>query len=96
MFELNGKKYQDIELTFNDICELEANGVDLTNLNQKNMLSALRAIIALRFNGNVALAGNEIEEHIKKGGTFDDLVKIVSTAVEKSGFFQALNNQQAQ
>jgi hypothetical protein len=93
MFKLNSKQYPDIELTFNDICDLEEKGIDITDLSQKNMLSALRGVVAIRFGGNTVVAGKEIEDHIKNGGSMDDLVQVMVKAVEKSCFFQALNSQ---
>ncbi len=93
MFKLNGKDYKDIELSFNDICELQEKGVDLASLNEKNALRTIRALISLRFNGNEEVAGNEIQAHIENGGSFEDLVGIIQKAVENSGFFQALNKK---
>jgi hypothetical protein len=95
MFTLNGKQHKDIELTFNDVCDLQEKGVDLTAMNPKNALPTIRAIISLRFGGNEQLAGIEIEQHLINGGTFEDLAEIVKKAVEGSGFFQALRKNQA-
>jgi hypothetical protein len=93
MFTLNGKQHQDIELTFNDVCNLQEKGIDIANLTAKNALPTIRGIIALRFGGNDVLAGQEIEQHIMNGGSFEDLAEIIKKAVEGSGFFQALNKR---
>lgn len=96
MFRLNGKEYPDIELTFNDLCNLQERGIDITDPNQKNMFGTIRGVIAIRFGGNVEVAGREIEQHIVAGGSFQDVIEIVTKAVEKSGFFQALTKTMPQ
>lgn len=90
MFTLNGRQYKDIEITYNDIADLEDKGIDIRKLDANKTFSTIRAIIAIAFGGNSELAGQEIQLHIVNGGSFEDLGEIVNKAVENSSFFQAL------
>lgn len=92
-FTLNGKKYDAIRITFNDVCDLQDMGVDLTKITKLNALPTMRAIISLAFGKDRELAGQEIEQHIINGGSIEDLTEIVKDAVEDSGFFKALNKK---
>lgn len=92
-YELNGKTYSVKELDFDDVCELESAGVSIMDFKKKPM-SVVRAFVSLSV-GDLDLAGKEISEHVKNGGTFDDIMKAFSQALEESGFFQALNETQA-
>jgi hypothetical protein len=91
MFKLNGKEYKDIEITYNVVADLEERGIDLQDFGKGKALSTIRAVIAVAFNGNIEVAGHEINQHLLNGGKFEDLVQIVQKAVETSGFFQALS-----
>ena len=46
MIKINGKEYNDLEIDFNMVCELNAMGVDVFKYN-KSPLSALRAYFAI-------------------------------------------------
>jgi hypothetical protein len=93
-YTLNGKTYKIPELTYNAVCDLEDKGINLLDLGKgKVKLGFIREIIALSFGGNSELAGIEIENHIKNGGSFEDLATVVAKSVENSGFFQALSKQ---
>lgn len=92
MITINGKTYQEAELTFNAICELETAGINIMDI-RKGGLGILRAYLALCMGsiGAIDLAGEEIQNHIINGGKIDDLGKAFSKSVEESGFFQALS-----
>jgi len=86
---INGKKYKPRELDFNAMCELEAHGVSITEIQGKSM-SFLRAYAAMSMGVSAEAAGEEIEEHIISGGTLDTIGESFSDEAEKSGFFQAM------
>lgn len=89
--KINNKKYKIPELNFNTICMLEEMGVQLPEID-KRIFSTIRGFVALAMDGDFEKAGKEIEEHIKNGGSFDEILKEINSAVEGSGFFQTINN----
>lgn len=89
-FVINGRKYKPIELDFNAICDMEDNGISLGDVRSKPQSTA-RAYLALYYNGNTDVAGNEIQQHIIGGGTLEGLFDAFRESVEESGFFQAIN-----
>ena len=93
-FVINGRKYKPIELDFNAICDMEDNGISLGDVRSKPQSTA-RAYLALYYNGNTDVAGNEIQQHIIGGGTLDGLFDAFRESVEDSGFFQAINKATA-
>lgn len=98
MIKINDKEYKEAEINFNNICALEDMGCSMQNI-LSNTFSSARAYLALCMGGNknaMVVAGNEIEEHIKKGGELTDLMSAFAKAIEESGFFQALNKKTAE
>jgi hypothetical protein len=87
---VNGKKYAAKPFTFNVVCDLEENGVPLQEMSKKPM-SMVRAYVAVCFNGDKEKAGEEIENHVKAGGNFNDIYKVMGEEMNDSGFFQALS-----
>ena len=92
-YTINGKKYAAKPFDFNTVCELEANGVPLTQMKDKPM-SMVRAYLALCLNGNVEEAGKEIQSHILAGGNFNDIYTVMGEEMNDSDFFRALNQNQ--
>ena len=88
-FTINGKRYNAKPFDFNTVCDLEDNGVALTEM-QKKPMSMARAYFALCFNGSKEDAGKEIEAHVKSGGNFNDLYSVMGDEMNDSDFFQAL------
>lgn len=93
-FELNGKKYNVVPMTFNTVCELEERGIALEEFQSKK-LSFARAYISIATSLDAETTGIEIEEHIKNGGDLKDIYEIIGEQVEESGFFQALQKTAA-
>jgi len=89
-FELNGKTIIARDFDFNMVCEFEDKGISLTNFGDRN-LSLIRAYVASCMNIDVAEAGLMLQEHIKAGGSFDDVSNVIAKKVSESDFFQALN-----
>ena len=90
--KINNKEYRIPELNFNAICALEEMGASLTSSDVKSF-STVRALLALSMNGDLVMAGNELEAHLMAGGTLDDLLSEVNNALEESDFFHSLNDR---
>lgn len=73
---------------FNGMCELEENGLSITDLKRTN-LTAIRALLAYSGEMTADEAGAEIMAHLKNGGTINDLAPLI-TAFTESDFFQAI------
>lgn len=86
---INGKSYQIPEITFNTMCDLEAIGVSLEKISQKPLMT-IRGFLCVAMGQDPQAAGRELEEHLKNGGSFEEIIKEISTALMNSGFFQAL------
>ena len=86
---LNGQTYEIPEMTFEQICRLEENGVYLLNMNRKdrNVASMLRGIVAWIIDAEPEVASATIQAHLEKGGRIDDILVAVREAMEESGFF---------
>lgn len=86
---LNGQTYNIPEMTFEQICRLEENGVYLLNINRKdrNVASMLRGIVAWIIDAEPEVASATIQAHLEKGGRIDDILIAVREAMEESGFF---------
>ena len=87
--QINGKKYQSAELTFNNVCRMEEMDAPIT-YGAKVSFSMLRAYLALCMNTSKENAGDELEKHIINGGNMDDLADAMNEAVENSDFFRKL------
>ncbi len=88
-FIINGKKHQAKELDFNFVCLLGENGIELQDISKK-ILPTIRVYAAYCMDADMDYAGNEINEHIIKGGTINDLVDVFSAKADDSDFFRAL------
>lgn len=89
-FTVNGKEYTAKAFDFNLVCDLEDMGVSLQEASNKPM-SMVRAYFGLCAGKGKEYAGKEMEAHIVGGGTFDDVVNVMSEEMEKSDFFRNLN-----
>ncbi|MEG1106678.1 MAG: hypothetical protein RSD63_08240 [Eubacterium sp.] len=87
-FKLNGTEYEFEGINFNSVCKLEDLGGGITAANEKPM-SFMRAFIALAV-GDVEKAGNELEAHLIKGGSLEEISNLISDEVAESDFFQSM------
>ena len=94
-FVINGKRYNAKPFDFNTVCDLEDNGVSLTEMSKKPM-SMARAYFALCFNGSKEDAGKEIQAHVKAGGDFNELYTVMGDEMTESDFFQALTKAESE
>ena len=91
-FTVNNHRYDALEFDFNLICDLEDMGVSIDRI-KRNPASAIRAYLALCMDAEKADAGIEIQEHMIHGGTLDDIITAMTSKLEESDFFQALNKE---
>ena len=91
-FEVNGRIYKAREFDFNFLCDLEEQGLSLEEVEKKPM-SLVRTYFMFCAGISKENAGKEIEEHIAKGGEFNDLVEVISQQMQDSGFFRSLNKR---
>lgn len=86
---LNGQSYNIPEITFEQICRLEENGVYLLNMNRKdrNVATMLRGIVAWIMDAEPEVASAAIQGHLENGGRIDEILVAVREAMEESGFF---------
>lgn len=89
-FKINNTVYKATPFDFNLICELEDMGISMTDLKNKPM-SAVRAYFAISSGLDKESAGLEMQSHIVNGGNFDNVIKAMTTELEKSDFFQTLS-----
>lgn len=89
-FIINGNEYKAKPFDFNMVCDIEDMGIALAEFGKKHM-ALMRAYFAICANRNTQFAGAEMDEHIVKGGTFEELAAVMSEELEKSDFFRALN-----
>ena len=89
MFTINSKRYIAKEIDFNALCDLEDEGLSLSDIQNKPM-SAVRAYFTICFGGDKEAAGKEIENHIIGGGSLEELSSVFLEEFQKSDFFRAL------
>lgn len=94
-FTVNDKNYNAKAFDFNLICDLEDMGVSLQEASKKPM-SMVRAYFGLCAEKSREYAGKEMEAHVIKGGSFEDIMKVMSDEMEKSDFFRNLNKKAEQ
>lgn len=94
MFIINGKEYAIPELTYNTIADLdEKYGLNLFGgLDGISPFSIARSFFAL-CTRNKEIAGNELQEHLLNGGSFDELLDDVQKAMENSGFLSGMRKK---
>lgn len=76
---------------YNLVCELEGAGVNVMELTsggleQKNVFSSVRAILAVLVNVQPTEAGRMLSQHLKNGGTLDTIMEAFTDAMTEAGF----------
>ena len=86
LLKINGKTYKAIKIDVNVICDFEDSGLPLNQFGKK-MFSTARLYTALSMNKEVEEAGIELSEHIKDGGSLEDIYQVIYDEMAESGFF---------
>ena len=87
LLTLNGKSYKAAEFDINLICDFEDNGISLEDIDKK-MFNVIRQYVATSMNVDSRIAGREISEHMKNGGSLEDISDIMTEMMNNSGFFR--------
>ena len=91
--KINGTEYATPTLTFANLCRLEDFGLTVNDM-ARRPLGFLAAFVALAIDGNLEDGKNAIEAHIQSGGTIDEISDELSKAVDNSGFFKGVNQEE--
>lgn len=83
---INGKVYPLKNIDFNAICTLEELGVDFTHI-EKQGFTGIRGLAAFVMGVSKEEAGAAIFEHVRNGGSVDDLKPLLEMVTE-SDFFR--------
>lgn len=86
---INGREYTAKPFDFNMICDLEDLGVSIEDIERKPV-SIVRAYAGICMGKSAKESGIEIQEHLLNGGSFDDIMKVISKEMEESDFFRNL------
>lgn len=89
IFSINGKQYKAATVDFNFICDLEDMGISISQIQSKPMAVA-RAYFALCANASKEVAGAELQAHMTKGHTLEELYGVLGEQIEESDFFRAI------
>lgn len=92
---VNGRKYVAKELDFNFICDLGIEGVNVTEIGEKPLVT-IRTYVAYCMGVDSKVAGEEINKHIVNGGSLQDFTEIFEKKGEESDFFRAISGQTEQ
>ena len=87
---INDKEYPIPEMSFDAVCELEENGVELLSMNSRHpkLATTLRGLVAWVMGTDAATASREISAHISKGGNIMDILNPITDEMGKTGFFK--------
>ena len=92
-FVLNGNTYPVKDMGVNMLCDFEEMDISMGDMQKKSM-SFIRAYIAMCMKETPERAGKEIEQHLVNGGTLDEIMDVIKTAMEESDFFRALSKNE--
>lgn len=81
---------KDIDF-FNLVCELEAANVDVMgltdgNIERSKIFTTMRALLAVLINVQAEESGKLLSQHLRNGGTLDEIMNAFTGAMEDAGF----------
>lgn len=88
LLTLNGRPYKAAEFDINLICDFEDQGIKLEDISDK-MFNVIRLYVAASMNVDVKTAGVAISEHMKNGGSLEEISEAMSAMMDESGFFRS-------
>lgn len=86
-FIINEKTIVARDFDFNMLADLDEMGID-AQMVFKSPMSACRAYLALCLNITKEEAGNELQAHMLKGGSVEELLTAFAEKLSESDFFQ--------
>ena len=84
--KINNTEYTTPVLNFSNMAVLESWGLSLDKMANRP-LGFLAGFVALAVGGTPEDGAKAIDDHIKSGGTLDDLTAELNRSIELSGFF---------
>lgn len=87
LLTINGKTCKAAEFDLNLLCDFEDAGISIESIDSK-MFNVIRQYVASSMNVAPKVAGAEISEHMRNGGSLEDISEIMAAAMEDSGFFR--------
>ena len=88
--KINGKEYGNLDLDFtNVICDLEDIGIDIMSMTNENIkpFTLCRGIISVYTEEkDLRECGRILSEHLKNGGTLEEILDPFTEAMESAGF----------
>lgn len=93
-FTINGKEYEEKEITFNTMCDFEEAGVSMTDISEKTLM-VMRAYVAMCMGVSAKEAGKEINAHVMNGGDMAEIYNAFSEASENSDFLHSMSPKKA-
>lgn len=90
--KINGTEYALKKIKFSSMLKLEQLGLSLSKLENINdcVFETLTALAAFVMNCTVEKAAAEIDAHLEKGGSFNDLTPLIEM-LTKSPFFTEMS-----
>ena len=88
-FTVNNVTYTAKPFDFGMICDLESVGVSIAEADKKGM-SLIRGYFAICADLDKDDAAKEIQDHMIKGGTLDDITNAMTKEMNDSDFFRAM------
>ena len=89
---VNGRVYQAQEIDFNFVCRLEAEGIELSKMG-KSAMNLAKVYAAYCMGVDSDIAGNEIQEHMVKGGDLSDIMDVIAKKLDESDFFRSISKK---
>lgn len=87
LITINGKSYKAADFDINLICDFEDAGISMSDIGKK-MIGTIRMYVASCIGCDLKTAGLEISNHLRNGGTLDEIAQIMSDMMEDSDFFR--------
>jgi len=91
-FSINGVTYTAKPFDFDMLCELEAVGVNIQNLDKMSM-SLLRGFFAVCADIEKDEAAALIQKHVINGGNLENISNALAKEMDESDFFRALSEK---
>lgn len=91
-FTVNGVTYTAKPFDFGMVCDLESVGISITSASTMNM-SFIRGYFAVCAGLDKDEAAKQIQEHIIKGGTLEDISDAMTKEMTDSDFFRAISKK---
>lgn len=86
---INNNKYTDKPVTYKFVRILKKNGIKLEEFGD-DPFELLSQYVAYCMDKSVDAADDELDAHFENGGDVKEILDVINSKIEESGFFQAL------